>query len=168
MNTKLKKLFEEKCGIMLDLGCGENRNPRFIGIDKRKLPGVDIIHNLEVFPWPLPDERCISVVASHLVEHIKPWLTIQFFDEVWRIMKPGGKFAVATPYGGSAGYYQDPTHCNPFIPATFQYFDPDFPLYQIYKPKPWKVDPGFPIWQANGNLEVILIKREEDKNGRKI
>lgn len=148
---------------MLDLGCGENRNPRFIGIDKRKLPGVDIVHDLEVFPWPLPDDCCISVVASHLVEHIKPWLTVQFFDEVWRITKPGGKFAISTPYAGSVGYWQDPNHCNGFIPETFQYFDPDFPLYQIYKPKPWKIETGFPVWNITGNLEVVLIKKNEEK-----
>lgn len=163
MNEKIEKLLKSKSGIVLDLGCGANkRSPRFVGIDKRDLPGVDIIHDLEVFPWPLPDECCISVVASHLVEHIKPWLTIDFFNEVWRITKEGGKLAISTPLAGSTGYYQDPSHCSPYVPATFQYFDPDYPLYQIYSPSPWKIEVGFPVWQGNGNLEVILVKRKRE------
>lgn len=160
MNGKIERLLKSKGGIVLDLGCGEaKRSPRFVGIDKRKLPGVDIIHDLETFPWPLPDECCISIIASHLVEHIKPWLTIDFFNEAWRLLKSGGKMAVSTPYGGSMGYYQDPTHVSPFVPATFQYFDPDYPLYQIYKPNPWQVERGFPVWDVNGNMECVMIKR---------
>jgi SAM-dependent methyltransferase len=168
MNARIRNLFKEKRGIMLDLGCGEKRNPRFIGIDKRKLPGVDIIWDLERFPWPIPDECCISVVASHLVEHIKPWLTVQFFNEVWRIMKHGGKFAIATPYAGSTGYWQDPSHCNGFIPATFQYFDPRCLLYDIYFPSPWEVEIGFPVWNMYGNLECIMIKLSKDEANKRI
>src|SRR4051794_30970192 len=44
----------------------------FLNIDYRDLPTVDIVHNLCVFPWPLPDECASIVMASHLVEHINP------------------------------------------------------------------------------------------------
>ena len=36
------------------------------------MPGVDIIQNLEKFPWDLPDECASFVVASHVLEHITP------------------------------------------------------------------------------------------------
>ena len=29
-------------GIRLDIGCGANKQPNFVGIDLRPLPGVDI------------------------------------------------------------------------------------------------------------------------------
>lgn len=155
----MKKLNQ---GILLDIGCGANKNPGFTGMDKRKLKGVDIVHDIEKFPWPLANESCLQVVGSHIVEHIKPWLMIDFMNEIWRVMKPKGRLALAMPYGVSFGFVQDPTHCNPCNEATWQYFDPGFPLYNIYQPKPWKILKGFPVWSANGNLEVLMEKYEED------
>lgn len=154
-------ILAEQGGIRLDIGCGENKQEGFTGMDARELPGVDIVHDLEVFPWPLPDECCLTIVGSHIIEHIKPWFTIPLFNEIWRIMKPGGQLALSTPYAGSPGFWQDPTHCNGFNEATFQYFDPDYPLYQIYRPKPWKLAPGFPVWQMTGNMEVLMSKVSE-------
>ena len=160
----LRKALIGGLGINLDVGCGFHKQPNFIGLDKRKIPGiVDIVHDAEVFPWPLPDDICNKILLSHLWEHIKPWLTIDLMDECWRIMKPHGQLLLSTPYAGSFGYYQDPTHCNPANEATWTYFDPQYPLYGIYKPKPWKVERN--AYQMNSNMEVILAKRtvEEGK-----
>ena len=145
-------------GIRLDIGCGENKQPNFVGMDKRRLKGVDIVHDLEKFPYPIDNESCIVIVGSHIIEHIKPWLMIDFMNELWRIMKPDGQLALSMPYGVSHGFVQDPTHCNPCNETTFQYFCPDYPLYQIYKPKPWKIISGFPVWQAHGNMEILMVK----------
>lgn len=148
--------------VRLDVGCGGNKQKDFIGMDKRELEGVDIVHDLEVFPWPLTPESCITVVASHVVEHIKPWLMLEFMNEVWRVLTPGGDFAIAVPYAGSRGYWQDPTHINGCNEVTWQYFDPQYPLYSIYKPKPWEIHKGFPTYQNQGNMEVILRKITSD------
>lgn len=147
--------------INLDIACGENKNKGFVGIDIRPLPGVDIVHDLESFPWPVESESVRLAIASHIVEHIKPWFSVDFMNEVWRVLIPNGEFLIATPYPGSRGFWQDPTHCNGWNEATFQYFDPEYPLYQIYKPKPWKIKKGFPTWQMQGNLEIILNKVDE-------
>ncbi len=144
--------------IRLDIGCGGNKQPGFIGLDKRQLPGVDIVHDVEVFPWPLDDESVALAISSHLIEHIKPWLSIDFMNEIWRVLIPGGTLALALPYAGSPGYWQDPTHCNGCTEVTFQYFDRRQFLYSIYKPSPWEIKDGFPVWQVNGNLEVIMEK----------
>ena len=157
---ELRKKLTSKLGIDLDVGCGFAKQPHFVGMDKRKVPGVDIVHDAERFPWPLPDNICNRILLSHLWEHIKPWLSIDFMNELWRIMKPGCQLLISTPYAGSFGYYQDPTHCNPANEATFTYFDPAYPLYGIYKPKPWKIARN--AYQMNSNMEVILEKRETD------
>ena len=39
----------------LDLGCGNNKRLGAIGIDFNDLDAVDIIHDLNVFPYPLED-----------------------------------------------------------------------------------------------------------------
>lgn len=153
---------EEMKSIRLDVGCGENKQEGFVGMDARLLKGVDIVHNVEEFPWPLPDNCCSLIVCSHLVEHIKPEFSIAFMDECWRVLKAKGDLAVSTPYPGSRGYWQDPTHCNGWNEATWQYFDPTYPLWTIYKPKPWKIREGFPVWQVQGNMEIVLSKRSEE------
>ncbi len=156
-----------KRGILLDVGCGENKQKRFVGMDKRKLPGVDIVHDLEVFPYPLDDNSCLTIVGSHIVEHIKPWLMIDFMNELWRIAKVEGQLAISMPYGVSRGFQQDPTHCNVCNEATWQYFDPRFPLYNIYKPKPWEVSLGYPQYQDGGNMEVVMEKINEPSKSKK-
>src|SRR5262245_6959710 len=96
---------DQLLSIQLDIGCGANKQPGFTGIDIRPLPGVDIVHDVEAFPWPLPDECVSQAVSSHLVEHINPhkFGFVNFMDEVWRVMKPGGRFAIACPHGSSQG-----------------------------------------------------------------
>lgn len=149
-------------GILLDIGCGDNKQKGFFGLDKRKLKDVDLVHDLEVFPYPLKDESCLTIVGSHIIEHIKPWLTIDFMNELWRIMKYDGQLALSTPYAGSTGYWQDPTHCNGINEATFQYFDPRFSLFDVYKPSPWRVEVGYPCWQVTGNLEILMRKVKDE------
>ena len=154
---------EEYKGILLDIGCGENKQQGFVGMDKRELDGVDIVHDLEDFPYPLEDECCLTIKGSHIYEHIKPWLSIDFMNELWRLLKVGGQLMLSLPYGWSYGYIQDPTHCNPANEATFTYFEKGKPLYNIYKPKPWKIE--FSAYQQTGNIEVIMRKLEEDNDG---
>lgn len=161
MRKNAKRSLNFRKGILLNIGSGETTIPNFVNLDKRPLPNVDIVHDLETFPYPLPDECCLTIVGSHIIEHIKPWLMIDVMNELWRIMKPNGQLALSMPYGVNSFFVQDPTHCNPCNERTWQYFDPDYPLYQIYKPKPWSIEKGFPVYQVNGMLEVVLRKRKE-------
>lgn len=163
-----KLLKDNNLGIQLDIGCGFNKQPGFVGMDIRKGPGIDIVQDLEKTGWQLPDESVSFAIASHVVEHINPanGIFLRFMDEVWRVMKPGGKFMIVVPYGGSQGYWQDPTHCNGCNEITWSYFDPldRSGLWHIYKSKPWKIVPGSLSWQVQGFMEVILEKRLIDKS----
>ena len=161
---KIADLLKKNSGIFLDIGSGPNAQDGWIGMDIRDMPNVDIVHDVEVFPWPLPDECVKMALASHLLEHINPhkFGFVNFMNEVWRVMKPGGEFAIVVPHGSSQGFIQDPTHCNPCNEATWDYFCPDRPsrLWTIYEPKPWRVkmltaNPAF-------NMEVVLVKIEVD------
>lgn len=159
----IEKLIEEKGGIHLDIGCGENKQADFIGMDVREVPGVDLAWDWNNIPFPIPDDACISVLCSHVVEHINPanFGFIKFMDEVWRIMREHGRLWIVTPYAGSTGYWQDPTHCNGVTERTIAYFCPEHSsgFWNIYKPKPWNIVPGAFNWVAVGNLEVVLEKR---------
>ena len=165
----IDKLIKERQGIRLDIGGGGNPQDGFVNMDMRALPEVDIVWNCTDFPWPLPDDCVLVAMASHLVEHINPanFGFVKFMDEVWRVMKPDGEFMIAAPNGSSQGYLQDPTHCNPCNEATWSYFDPldkntNGVLYQIYKPKPWRIK--YLSWAPNANIEVVMVKRREDRS----
>src|SRR3990172_723772 len=153
----MKSDLRKKVQLWLDVGCGNNKQSNCIGMDKRKLDGVDIVHDCEEFPWPFASETFTRIIMSHLIEHLKPWLAIDVMDEAWRVMKPQGQLMLSMPYAGSFGHWQDPTHIKPWNEATATYFDPDHDLYQIYKPKPWKIEAN--VWRSDGNIEIVLSKR---------
>jgi len=146
-------------GILLDIGCRDRKQVNFVGMDKKKREGVDIVHDPEDFPYPLDDGCCMTIKAQHVVEHIKPWLFFDFFDELWRLLIPNGQVMLNCPYGHSKGFYQDPTHCTHITKETWQYLDPQFVLYNHYRPKPWRLE--HIALQVDGNVEVILRKLTE-------
>ena len=127
-------------------------------MDKYPLPGISIVHDLEVSPWPFPDNSVEEIRAGHIIEHIKPWLTVHFFNEMWRVLAPGGRAVVTTPVAGSPEYWQDPTHCNGFTKATFRYFEVGSALYEVYCPRPWAIS-----WlDYEGNfLKAIMVKVQD-------
>ena len=129
-----KRLLKSKMGIKLDIGCGSSKQKGFVGMDIRKVNGVDIVHDCTKFPYPIPDNSCLQILMSHMWEHIEPRHRINLMNELWRIMKDGGQLLLGAPYYLSFGAYQDPTHYPCPNEATFTYFDPGYPLYRIYQP----------------------------------
>jgi len=148
----------QRGSIKLDVGCGDVKHEGFTGIDYRKTEAADIVHDLEMFPWPLKDESCFEAISLHVIEHINPHkgVFMKFMDEVWRVLIPNGTFYIATPHAGTTRYFQDPTHCNPCVAETFYYFDCKHEYYTIYRPKPWSIEN---IRRNNlGDLEILLKK----------
>ena len=166
LKAKLEAAAKSEIGVNLDLACGDDRREGYIGVDIRPGKNIDIILNLEELPYKdIPSECASLMIASHIVEHFKPWLMIDIMNEWWRIMKPGGQLMIATPYGGSPMFWQDPTHVKGWIEATPEYFDPFGPLsqgnlYTVYRPKPWKVLKN--TWDLSGTLEVLMEKMPDD------
>jgi SAM-dependent methyltransferase len=137
----ISRLLAARKTIRLDLGCGPNKHaPDFIGIDTRALPGVDIVHDLEEFPWPLPDDIARVVFMSHFWEHISPKKTLPFMAELHRVCRHGAQVLISGPYGVEFRYVQDPTHCNPSNDATFLYWDNRHALWEVYEPPVFHLD----------------------------
>jgi hypothetical protein len=143
-------------GIKLDVGAGDNKQAGFLGLDIRPTPNADIVWDCEIVPYPIPDECAEVILVSHLIEHMTPGVVPTLMDEWWRIAKTGGQLWLATPYAGSFGFWQDPTHVHGWNEATATYFDPAQFLFNIYKPKPWKIIKN--DWFQHGNMEIIFEK----------
>ena len=63
-NMAKKRIAKVSQKIMLDIGCGGNKQRGFTGMDKRKLEGVDIVHDVEKIPYPLKANSCAVVTMS--------------------------------------------------------------------------------------------------------
>jgi len=101
---------------ILDLGCADrkykSKNPsdEVIGVDFYEAysyvqlahpdKNVDVVHNLDVVPYPFEDNEFDLVVASHILEHLK--YPEKCIKEIHRILKENGKLIVKVPHYSSA------------------------------------------------------------------
>jgi len=53
----------------LNLGCGKDIRKGYINLDLKKLPGVDIVHNINK-KFPFKTNSFDEIYASHILEHV--------------------------------------------------------------------------------------------------
>jgi len=110
--------------IKLDIACGNNKHAGFAGIDIVAIPSVDIVHDLDVFPWPLEDDCVEEAIAHHYIEHSRDLM--KFMNELYRVMKVGAKCTITSPYYNSIRAWQDPTHTRAISENSFKYFNKEW------------------------------------------
>jgi ubiquinone/menaquinone biosynthesis C-methylase UbiE len=121
LNSKwptLSRYIPKKEGIIIvDLGCGDgivskeilniNPNARYIGLDvsevalgiaSNRLPGVEFYKINSDGKLPLENDLADFVFTSEVIEHV--YDTEYAFSEMARILKPGGRLLLTTPYHG--------------------------------------------------------------------
>ena len=106
--------------VILDLGCGARKVPGAFGIDIVALPGVDLVHDLEATPYPMPESCADAIHLNHVLEHFENPLRI--LEEVWRLARPGGRVFIRTPHYSGTYAWIDPTHRRAFSAKSFHYF----------------------------------------------
>ncbi len=140
-------------GLLLQLGRAVEAPKGFVTMADEG----NIVQDFETFPWPIENDSVHICLAPHVVEHIKPWKIVEFFNEAWRIVKPGGQFGVSTPYAGSPAYWMDPTHCTGFNERSFAYFTPEFQdAFKRHDARPWLIEKGYPIWSCLQSVECLM------------
>ena len=55
---------------ILDLGCGKAKKSNALGIDINPDTDADVIHDLNVFPYPFPDNEFGVVHCDSILEHL--------------------------------------------------------------------------------------------------
>jgi predicted SAM-dependent methyltransferase len=133
----------------LDLACGQlKRSDDFVGLDiTAEGTLADIVCDLLETPWPIETNCVEELVCSHFVEHIPHWRPgwtrdgwWRFFDEVWRIVKPGGRVEIIHPYCQSSRAFWDPTHERYIHEATWFYLNAEWRRQQELSHYPTEVD----------------------------
>lgn len=106
--------------LIANLGCGRLCYPEAVNVDSVDLPGVDVVHDLDVFPWPFETESLDEVWASQVFEHVRD--PVGFMREAHRILKPGGLLHITTPHWQSENAHTDPTHLRACTERTWDYW----------------------------------------------
>jgi SAM-dependent methyltransferase len=107
-------------GARLDVGCGPRKLPGFVGIDILELAGVDIVHDLNVRPWPFADSTFQYVVCRHSLSHFDDLVVT--IEELHRITVPGGIIEIVAPHFSSDNHFTDVTHRHSFGYRSMDYF----------------------------------------------
>lgn len=139
--------------LKYDLACGNNKQEGFTGVDIiKKGTQADIEFDLNEYPWTFAKDNSVDeVYCSHYIEHI-PHINshddgmFHFFDELYRILKPGALAKFVIPYYANVRAFQDPTHHRFISETSFLYFS-----------KAWRKNnhlEHYPV-SCNFNIETI-------------
>ena len=128
---------------ILDVGCGNNKRKNAIGIDSNSNTQADVVHDLDVFPYPFPDNQFEEIYLTNCIEHLND--IVKVMEELHRIGKLGCTITIEAPYFSGQDAFSDPTHKHFFTSRTFDYFTGDFPEFSFYSSKARFKKLGFKI-----------------------
>ena len=146
--------------LKLNLACGQNKVEGFVGVDIAKTEVTDMIMDLEKYPWKFKDNSVEEIFCSHYIEHTTD--LIKFMDELFRILKVGGKATIIAPYYNSIRATQDPTHKRAISEATFLYFNKDW--RKLNKLDHYKIKSDFDYTYGYAFTPEWANRSEESRN----
>lgn len=116
------------------IGCGNDRRKKvtcaampaewqgLVTLDMDHGVGPDVIHDLNVLPYPFADDHFDEVHAYEVLEHCGRQGDYRFFfaqfAEFWRILKPGGYLVATVPMWDSEWAWGDPGHTRVITPGS--------------------------------------------------
>lgn len=153
------------------IGCGNSRTKRMaldgsdvwgelVTLDIDPSTGCDIVHDLDVLPYPLADNDFDEIHCYEVLEHVGrqgDWRGFfAQFTELHRALKPGGHIFLSVPSPGSPWVWGDPGHTRALPEAAFHFLAQKH-YAQVGKTsctdyRPW--------WK--GDLEIVGT---QDENG---
>lgn len=137
--------------MKINLGCGNKKIDGFVGVDKIKTEATDLIHDLNIFPYPFPQDCAEEIILDNVLEHLDDVILVM--EEVYRLAAPGAIITINVPYFKSNSAFTDPTHKHFFTETSFKYFEEKNSLH-FYTSSNFKI------------LESKLINHKEYKDAK--
>lgn len=113
----MKKVLEIGAGVDYYKG---QKDEKVIYLDNARLPHIDIVHDLNKYPYPFKDNEFDKIICSHVLEHVND--LDKTLKELKRISKRGAIIKIFGPHFSCGVSYRDPTHRRLFSYFTFDYF----------------------------------------------
>lgn len=136
----------------LDLGCGSAPRTQegydSFGVDIARVTNERVHQaDLAISRIPADNDMFDLVTAYDFMEHIPSFVyvpvysggtifpsvtpvkrnsMIELFNEIYRVLKPGGEFYMVSPCYPHQGVFQDPTHVFFWTPESLHYFTGDY------------------------------------------
>jgi hypothetical protein len=157
-----------KTGILLDLSLGGTPQPNSVTCAELGMQATRP-------SFPLATASVHTCVATHVLEYLEPTQVWRWFDELHRVMRPGGTVYLSGPYGGdeSAGWLSDPSHRVRVVEQTFAWLDPRLPFYAEHPslgrplPKPWHVLQATRVPGTHGTWGYNVVLQAQGATPRK-
>jgi SAM-dependent methyltransferase len=115
---------------VLDVGCGINKLPGAVGLDRNPRSAADVLADLDAFPYPFRDSAFDRLQAIHVIEHVAD--VMRTMEEFHRLVRAGGTVVVVTPHYTDFSSFCDPTHRWHLNSFSFRYFGEDNAGYGYY------------------------------------
>lgn len=124
--------------------------PDCINVDIAPLEGVDVVHDLDIVPWPFDDGSIDEIRAHQVFEHV--WNPVSFMREAHRVLRPRGTIHLVVPHYQSKNSFTDPTHKRHCTEETFDYWIVGTHLHTQFGG----------AYAAGANYEKIYLEREKE------
>jgi len=105
---------------ILDVGCGLNKFPGAIGIDRNPRSHADVLADLDHPPYPFRGGSFDEIRAIHVIEHVSD--VIRTMEEFHRLLRHGGRVYLETPHYTDFSSFCDPTHRWHLNSFSLRYF----------------------------------------------
>ena len=162
MKERIKNMEKMK---KLNFGAGLDIRKGYVNLDVLKLPGIDVVHDFNKFPYPFKNNEFNYVYTSHVLEHLDD--LVKVMTELKRISKKGAKILIRVPHFSCGVSYRDPTHKRLFSYFTFEYFTEEsfygLPKFRIINRKlnftRWAFTPLNKIFNPIININPSIYER---------
>ena len=93
---KIKRISSDNKQVNIVFGCGGTSYSEWVGVDCFFSKDVDLVLDLRR-KLPFRNESVGLCYSEHFIEHLCQNEVIQHLNEVFRILKPGGRYRVVVP-----------------------------------------------------------------------
>jgi SAM-dependent methyltransferase len=118
----------KKC---LNIGSGidykpSNETELWVNVDMNAATEPDVVCRAEELSLEFHPDTFDEVHLIHVLEHCQD--SIKVMEEIWAVMKDGGRLVSCTPYYTGENAMADPTHVRTITPITYAFFS--YPCYE--------------------------------------
>jgi SAM-dependent methyltransferase len=162
-----RTLRTERNGVRaVDLGCGRGKLEGAVGVDCRPHADVNVLADLDFFPWPFADNAFDLILFNNIIEHVAD--VVRCMEEVHRIARPGAQVVIRTPHFSHPESYRDPTHRRHLSWESLEYFLMEDPKHGLYTTARFRLITrelvfGSGVWGRVGRALAAISPRRYEK-----
>jgi SAM-dependent methyltransferase len=110
----------DDASAVLNLGAGRKRLHGAINVDIVTDTNPDIVHDLNVLPWPLATSRFDRAHGYDVLEHLEN--VTRIIEEIHRVCRDGARVFITVPHFSCSNAFTDPTHRHYFGYFSLDYY----------------------------------------------